>query len=87
MALDAHVTNILLQMDALVSHACSNINIACQPYEAESKRIPLSTVLQPWTCHLLLLRGTFMVVSPSFSRNPFLQYLAFRVFSCNTVTS
>ena len=47
MALDAHVTNILLQMDALVSHACSHINIACQPYEAESKRIPLSTVLQP----------------------------------------
>ena len=25
MALDAHVTNILLQMDALVSYACSNI--------------------------------------------------------------
>ena len=47
MKLDAHVTNILLQMDALVSHACSNINIARQPYEAESKRIPLSTVLQP----------------------------------------
>jgi hypothetical protein len=57
MNMDAHVTTILqvYKWTRRSSHACSIINIAFQPYEAESQRIPLSTMLQR-------LRGRFVQV-------------------------